>query len=153
MITLSSGVVMLCSLVVKVLRFRRNQPPLSSGQINILTFLHWNSFTLNMETVDFSLMLLPFYQTTLDHIPENIKYISSILNTVFLFMYSKGDKIDCVCSKRTSFRSDRVICILSGIALLLLDYFYDAYSVRTYIGSNGTVSDELEMIWKEAVMV
>jgi hypothetical protein len=32
--------VTLCSLVVKVLKFRRNQLPLSSWKINIFTFLH-----------------------------------------------------------------------------------------------------------------
>jgi hypothetical protein len=152
LITFSFGVVPLCSLVVKVIRFRRNKLPLSSGYINILISLHSDSSALNLVTVGSSEILFPFYQTALDHFPENIKYRSSILNTVFLFIYNKGDKIDCVYFKRVSFRSDRFICILSGTALLLLDYFYDAFSVKTCIGSNGRMNDELKRIWKEAVM-
>lgn len=59
-----------------------------------------------METVSSSEMLLQFYQTTLEHIPENIKYVSSILNTALLFLYNKADKIDCICYRRVPFRSD-----------------------------------------------
>jgi hypothetical protein len=94
-------------------------------------------------------MLVPFYQTTRDHIPENFKFISSVLSTLFLFMYNKADRIEYIFFiYEYLFRSDTLICILSRIILLL---FW--ISVETYVRSNGRMNDKLERIWKEAVTV